>query len=295
MAASTKDKPLALTVRRLFTSPDIDPFDTVEWELRDARIGTATRSPSSNATSSSPRPGRRTRPTSSPRSTSAASSARPSASARSSRWSRAWPARSPAGAASAVTSPPTTAADAFEAELTYILASPDRGVQLAGLVQRRLRGQPAMLGVLHPQRRRHDGVDPRLEHPGGDDLPRRLGLRHQPVEHPRLDGAARQGRHRLGPVSFMRGADAWAGTIKSGGKTRRAAKMVVLDIDHPDIREFIWCKAKEEDKAAALRDAGFDMSIDGEGFPRSSTRTRTTRCASPTSSCARSRTTRTGI
>jgi ribonucleoside-diphosphate reductase alpha chain len=69
-----------------------------------------------------------------------------------------------------------------------------------------------------------------------------------------------------GPVSFMRGADSWAGTIKSGGKTRRAAKMVVLDVDHPDIREFIWCKAKEEDKAAALRDAGFDMSIDGEGF-----------------------------
>ncbi|MDQ6817551.1 MAG: vitamin B12-dependent ribonucleotide reductase [Actinomycetota bacterium] len=69
-----------------------------------------------------------------------------------------------------------------------------------------------------------------------------------------------------GPVSFMRGADSWAGTIKSGGKTRRAAKMVVLDVDHPDIRDFIWCKAKEEDKAAALRDAGFDMSIDGEGF-----------------------------
>jgi ribonucleoside-diphosphate reductase alpha chain len=69
-----------------------------------------------------------------------------------------------------------------------------------------------------------------------------------------------------GPVSFMRGADAWAGSIKSGGGTRRAAKMVVLDVDHPDIREFIWCKAKEEDKAAALREAGFDMSIDGEGF-----------------------------
>jgi ribonucleoside-diphosphate reductase alpha chain len=69
-----------------------------------------------------------------------------------------------------------------------------------------------------------------------------------------------------GPVSFMRGADAWAGTIKSGGKTRRAAKMVVLDVDHPDIKEFIWCKAREEDKAAALREAGFDMSIDGEGF-----------------------------
>src|SRR4051794_6902741 len=69
-----------------------------------------------------------------------------------------------------------------------------------------------------------------------------------------------------GPVSFMRGADSWAGTIKSGGKTRRAAKMVVLDVDHPDIRDFIWCKAREEDKAAALREAGFDMSIDGEGF-----------------------------
>ncbi len=80
------------------------------------------------------------------------------------------------------------------------------------------------------------------------------------VEHLSKGGLA------SGPVSFMRGADAWAGTIKSGGKTRRAAKMVVLDIDHPDIEHFIWCKAKEEDKAAALRDAGFDMSIDGEGF-----------------------------
>ncbi len=69
-----------------------------------------------------------------------------------------------------------------------------------------------------------------------------------------------------GPVSFMRGADSWAGTIKSGGKTRRAAKMVVLDIDHPDVLEFVWCKAKEEEKANALRDAGFDMSIDGDGF-----------------------------
>jgi ribonucleoside-diphosphate reductase alpha chain len=76
----------------------------------------------------------------------------------------------------------------------------------------------------------------------------------------------KKGGTASGPVSFMRGADAWAGTIKSGGKTRRAAKMVVLDVDHPDIEHFIWCKADEEEKAAALRDAGFDMSIDGDGF-----------------------------
>src|SRR6059036_2538150 len=75
-----------------------------------------------------------------------------------------------------------------------------------------------------------------------------------------------KGGYASGPVSFMRGADAWAGTIKSGGKTRRAAKMVVLDVDHPDIEDFVWCKAREEEKAAALRDAGFDMSIDGDGF-----------------------------
>ncbi|MGE5227296.1 MAG: vitamin B12-dependent ribonucleotide reductase, partial [Planctomycetaceae bacterium] len=66
-----------------------------------------------------------------------------------------------------------------------------------------------------------------------------------------------------GPVSFMRGADASAGTIKSGGKTRRAAKMVILNVDHPDVREFVWCKALEEKKARALRDAGFDMDLDG--------------------------------
>ena len=67
-----------------------------------------------------------------------------------------------------------------------------------------------------------------------------------------------------GPVSFMRGADASAGTIKSGGKTRRAAKMVMLDVDHPDIEDFIWCKANEEKKARVLRDNGFDMSLDGK-------------------------------
>ena len=67
-----------------------------------------------------------------------------------------------------------------------------------------------------------------------------------------------------GPVSFMRGADASAGTIKSGGATRRAAKMVVLDVDHPDVEEFIETKAREEDKIRALRDAGFDMDLGGK-------------------------------
>jgi len=67
-----------------------------------------------------------------------------------------------------------------------------------------------------------------------------------------------------GPVSFMRGADASAGTIKSGGATRRAAKMVVLDVDHPDIEEFVETKWREEDKIRALRDAGFDMDLGGK-------------------------------
>jgi ribonucleoside-diphosphate reductase alpha chain len=67
-----------------------------------------------------------------------------------------------------------------------------------------------------------------------------------------------------GPLSFMRGADSSAGAIKSGGKTRRAAKMVILNVDHPDIEEFIWCKAIEERKARVLGDNGFDMSLDGK-------------------------------
>src|SRR5579884_1740083 len=71
------------------------------------------------------------------------------------------------------------------------------------------------------------------------------------------------GGNASGPVSFMRGADASAGTIKSGGATRRAAKMVVLDVDHPDVQEFIWTKAREEDKIRVLRDAGYDMDLGG--------------------------------
>ncbi|HEV7757871.1 MAG TPA: vitamin B12-dependent ribonucleotide reductase [Acidimicrobiales bacterium] len=92
---------------------------------------------------------------------------------------------------------------------------------------------------------------------GGSGAGVNLSRIRSSVEYLRGGGTA------SGPVSFMRGADASAGTIKSGGKTRRAAKMVILDISHPDIEEFIWCKALEERKARALRDAGFDMDLDG--------------------------------
>ena len=74
------------------------------------------------------------------------------------------------------------------------------------------------------------------------------------------------GGRASGPLSFMKGFDAFAGVIKSGGKTRRAAKMVILNADHPDIERFIWCKAKEEKKAHALVDAGYDSSLDGDAY-----------------------------
>jgi ribonucleoside-diphosphate reductase alpha chain len=74
------------------------------------------------------------------------------------------------------------------------------------------------------------------------------------------------GGRASGPLSFMKGFDAFAGVIKSGGKTRRAAKMVILDVNHPDIQDFIWCKSKEEKKAHALIEAGYDGSLDGEAY-----------------------------
>ena len=130
--------------------------------------------------------------------------------------------------------------------------------------------------------------------PRGPDLPRRLRLGHQPVEDPRVDGAALKGGTASGPVSFMRGADAWAGTIKSGGKTRRAAKMVVLDVDHPDIRDFIWCKARRRTRPPRCATPASTCRSTATASTRSSTRTPTTRSASRTSSCTRSRRTRTG-
>ncbi|MDQ2972959.1 MAG: vitamin B12-dependent ribonucleotide reductase [bacterium] len=78
------------------------------------------------------------------------------------------------------------------------------------------------------------------------------------------EGLSSSGGTASGPLSFMRGADSSAGAIKSGGKTRRAAKMVILNVEHPDVEEFIWCKAIEERKARVLQEAGFDMNLDGK-------------------------------
>jgi len=80
------------------------------------------------------------------------------------------------------------------------------------------------------------------------------------------DAVLSGGGRASGPLSFMKGFDAFAGVIKSGGKTRRAAKMVILNSDHPDIEQFIWCKAKEEKKAYTLVEAGYDSSLDGEAY-----------------------------
>jgi len=269
MEASTKDIAAdvgGLAVARLFTTAGIDPFDTVEWELRDARIGHGDHvafeqrdvefpaSWSQNATNivaqkyfrgqlSSPERERSVRQMIGRVSSTIAG------------WGRA------RGYFASEQD-----AQSFEDELTFILLH-----QLAAF------NSPVWFNVGFEESPQCSAcfilsVDDTMESilawntkegmifRGGSGSGINLSNIRGSMEPLAKGGTA------SGPVSFMRGADSWAGTIKSGGKTRRAAKMVVLDIDHPDIREFIWCKAKEEDKAAALRDAGFDMSIDGDGF-----------------------------
>ncbi len=252
----------ALSVRRLFTQPGVHPFETVEWELRDARIGSVFEQLdvefpatwSQNATNIVAQKYFRGQLDSPARERSVKQMVSRVAGTIAD-WGRQ------RGYFASVED-----GDTFEAELTYVLLH-----QLAAF------NSPVWFNVGFEENPQCSAcfilsVDDTMESildwntkegkifRGGSGAGINLSNVRGSMEPLSKGGTA------SGPVSFMRGADAWAGTIKSGGKTRRAAKMVVLDVDHPDIREFIWCKAKEEDKAAALRDAGFDMSIDGDGF-----------------------------
>src|SRR5918997_1625591 len=256
----------ALSVRRLFTKPGIHPFDEVEWEVRDARIGHGDRvafeqkdvefpkSWSQNATNivaqkyfrgqvGSPTRERSVRQMISRVAGTIAD------------WGRQ------RGYFASVES-----GDAFEAELTYILLHQMAAFNSPVWFNVGFEEQPQCSAcfILSVQ----DTIESILDWNTREGMIFRGGS-GSGINLSNIRGSVEQlskGGTASGPVSFMRGADAWAGTIKSGGKTRRAAKMVVLDVDHPDIEHFVWCKADEEKKAAALRDAGFDMSIDGEGF-----------------------------
>ena len=256
----------ALTIGRFFTTPGTHPFDAVQWELRDARIGHGDRIAFEQTDVEFP--------------SSWSQNATNIVTQKYFRGQLGHPARERSVKQMISRVSGTIAgwgrelgyfatdddADSFEAELTHILLhqmaafnSPvwfnvgfEEYPQCSACFI--LSVQDTMESILDWNTR--EGMIFR----GGSGSGINLSNIRGSMEHLAKGGTA------SGPVSFMRGADSWAGTIKSGGKTRRAAKMVVLDVDHPDIREFIWCKAREEDKAQALRDAGFDMSIDGDGF-----------------------------
>jgi ribonucleoside-diphosphate reductase alpha chain len=256
----------ALAIERFFTSPGVHPFDAVEWELRDAHIGHGDRVAFEQSGVEFPK--------------SWSQNATNIVSQKYFRGQLGSPAREHSvrqmigrvagtitgwGSDGGYFASPADA-EAFEHELTHILLH-----QMAAF------NSPVWFNVgfeEHPQCSACFilSVEDTMESILGWNTKEGnifRGGSGSGINLSKIRGSMEplaKGGTASGPVSFMRGADSWAGTIKSGGKTRRAAKMVVLDVDHPDIREFIWCKAKEEDKAAALRDAGFDMSIDGDGF-----------------------------
>ncbi len=257
---------VALSVKRFFTSPGVHPFESVEWEHRDARIGHGDRvafeqrdvefpkSWSQNATNIVAQKYFRGQLDSPAREHSVKQMiGRVAGTIAGWGRERGYFASDDDG-------------DAFEAELTHILLH-----QMAAF------NSPVWFNVGFEEQPQcsacfilsvEDTIESILDWNTKEGMIFRGGS-GSGINLSRIRGSMEplaKGGTASGPVSFMRGADSWAGTIKSGGKTRRAAKMVVLDVDHPDIREFIWCKAKEEDKAQALRDAGFDMSIDGDGF-----------------------------
>ena len=248
-------------VERRYTEPGVHPFDAIDWELRDAEVGKFKQEQvefpktwSQNATNIVAQKYFRGQ-VGSPERESSVKQMVGRVAGTISGWGREL------GYFSAAED-----ADAFEAELTHILVN-----QIAAF------NSPVWFNVGFEEKPQCSAcfilsVDDTMESilawntkegmifRGGSGSGINLSNIRGSMEPLAKGGLA------SGPVSFMRGADAWAGTIKSGGKTRRAAKMVVLDIDHPDIVDFIWCKAREEEKAAALRDAGFDMRIDGDGF-----------------------------
>ncbi|HWX97243.1 MAG TPA: vitamin B12-dependent ribonucleotide reductase [Solirubrobacteraceae bacterium] len=256
----------ALSIERFFTSPDTHPFDAIEWERRDARIGHGDRvafeqrdvefpkSWSQNATNIVAQKYFRGQ-LGSPERESSVKEMISRVAGTISRWGRE-------GNYFASEED----ARAFNHELTHILVN-----QMAAF------NSPVWFNVGFEESPQcsacfilsvEDTMESILDWNTKEGMIFRGGS-GSGINLSNIRGSMEplaKGGTASGPVSFMRGADSWAGTIKSGGKTRRAAKMVVLNVDHPDIREFIWCKAKEEDKAEALRDAGFDMSIDGDGF-----------------------------
>lgn len=252
-----------MLVKRLFTQPGKDPFDSVEWETRDAHIGSKDKHVFEQTDVEFPK-----------------SWSQNATNIVAQKYFRGGAGQRESSVREMITRVVTTiskwgneggyfdGADpkTFEAELTHILLH-----QMAAF------NSPVWFNVgyeEHPQCSAcfilsvDDTMDSILAWNTNEGTIFRGGS-GSGINLSRIRGSMEplsKGGTASGPVSFMRGADAWAATIKSGGTTRRAAKMVVLDIDHPDIKEFIWCKAREGDKAQVLRDAGFDMTLDGDGL-----------------------------
>ncbi len=265
-ATETSPSTSGVEVRRRYTRPGEHPFDAVEWETRDAVIGNPDspafeqrdvefpRSWSQNATNIVAQKYFRGRQGSEERETSVRQMVG-RVSGTIARWGR-----------EGFYFASDEDADAFEAELTHILLHQTAAFNSPVWFNVGFEESPQcsacfLLSV-------EDTMESILAWNTKEGLIFRggsgSGINLSKIRSSKEELS--KGGYASGPVSFMRGADSWAGTIKSGGKTRRAAKMVVLDVDHPDILDFVWCKAREEQKAGALRDAGYDMSIDGEGF-----------------------------
>jgi ribonucleoside-diphosphate reductase alpha chain len=258
---------LGIGIRRYFTTPDVHPYDTVEWERRDSRIPNYKDGGDAFFQADVEFP------------TTWSLNATNIVAQKYFRGTLGLPERewSLRQVIDRVADTITTwgqrdgyfvdddEADAFRAELKYLLVHQRAAfnspvwfnIGVKGVPQQAsacfiLSVEDTMDGILNWYR--EEGVIFK----GGSGAGTNLSRIRSSAEHLKGGGTA------SGPVSFMRGADASAGTIKSGGKTRRAAKMVILDVDHPDIEEFVWCKAIEERKARALAEAGFDMDLDGK-------------------------------